>query len=72
MIMVEIMGICAFFLLQFALSQGGGPSSGPIFGSPFKVATIVIIVIIVIIAILAIIGIIVIVLMIIIFTNESG
>ena len=52
-----------FLLLQFALSQGG-PSSGPVFGSPFKVPTIVIIIII---AILAIIGIIVIVLMIIIF-----
>ena len=48
-------------LLQFALSQGGGPSSGPVFGSPFKVPTIVIMVIIVIIAILAIIGIIVII-----------
>ena len=46
-------------LLQFALSQGG-PSSGPVFGSPFKVPTIVII------------GIIVIVLMIIIFTIVSG
>ena len=49
-----------FLLLQFALSQGG-PSSGPVFGSPFKVPTIVIMVIIVIIAILAIIGIIVII-----------
>ena len=56
MIMVEIMGIyCSLLFSQ------GGPSSGPVFGSPFKVPTIVIMVIIVIIAILAIIGIIVII-----------